>query len=147
MTDIFSYDTLPWPEVAALPRDTPLVLPLGAVTHCPNWAQPLGRPPRLGMLPAILRLARQCLAVPTPLLQAYVTNLLDSSARMVLSRLCPDSTGSSARPGGAPGYAAQTAHSPSATLLPPDGDCGRSSSSLSVIRNSMDTTCLSPQIP
>ena len=29
MTVFFQYDTLTWPEVAALPRDIPLILPLG----------------------------------------------------------------------------------------------------------------------
>ena len=29
MTDFFPYENLTWPEVAALPRDVPLVLPFG----------------------------------------------------------------------------------------------------------------------
>jgi len=29
MTDFFAYDALTWPDVAALRRDTPLVIPLG----------------------------------------------------------------------------------------------------------------------
>ena len=30
MTEFFHYDDLTWPEVAELPRDVPLVLPLGS---------------------------------------------------------------------------------------------------------------------
>ena len=29
MTEFFNYDELTWPEVAELPRDVPLILPLG----------------------------------------------------------------------------------------------------------------------
>ena len=31
MPDFFHFDELTWPEVAALPRDTPLLLPLGSM--------------------------------------------------------------------------------------------------------------------
>jgi creatinine amidohydrolase len=48
MPDFFRFDELTWPEVAALPRDTPLVLPLGsmddpdAVSLLLNAKQPVG---------------------------------------------------------------------------------------------------------
>jgi hypothetical protein len=29
MSDLFRFDELTWPEVSALPRTTPLILPLG----------------------------------------------------------------------------------------------------------------------
>ena len=127
MTDIFSYDTLTWPEVAALPRDTPLVLPLGAGYPLPQLGAALGRPPRLGMLPAIpYGWQGSALAVPTPLLQAYVTNLLDSLRQEGFCHayvLIPQGValGQEEHQVTLP----QTAHSPSATLLPPDGDRGK----------------------
>ena len=44
MTDFFPYDELTWPEVADLPRNTPLVLSLGSGYDlacfnllAPNW--------------------------------------------------------------------------------------------------------------
>lgn len=33
MTTYFAYDELTWPEIDALPRDTPLVIPLGGGIH------------------------------------------------------------------------------------------------------------------
>ena len=47
MTDIFRFDELTWPEVAALPRETPLLLPLGSM--------PLGSLPDPENLPALLK--------------------------------------------------------------------------------------------
>lgn len=79
MSEIFSFDALTWPEVAALPRDTPLLLPLGAGYPLDKAAEALGRPPRLGLLPPIPYGWRGSgLAVPEPLLGQLVANLLDS---------------------------------------------------------------------
>ncbi len=79
MTDIFPYDELTWPEVAALPRDTPLVIPLGEGYDLNKVAEALGHPVRLGLLPAISYGWRGSgLAVPEPLLGQLVANLLDS---------------------------------------------------------------------
>ena len=53
MTDFFHFDELTWPEVAALPRETPLFLPLGRLpelailSHLVNDTRPVG------LLPAI----------------------------------------------------------------------------------------------
>jgi hypothetical protein len=52
MTDIFHYDNLTWPEVAELPRDVPLVLPLGSSFDSEKVAAQLGNPQRLGILPS-----------------------------------------------------------------------------------------------
>ena len=52
MTEIFPYDSLTWPEVAELPRDIPLVLPLGFSFDSEKLAVQLGNPQRLGILPS-----------------------------------------------------------------------------------------------
>jgi creatinine amidohydrolase len=53
MSDIFAFDELTWPEVAALPRDTPLVIPLGEGYDLRQLAEALGGPERIGLLPAV----------------------------------------------------------------------------------------------
>jgi creatinine amidohydrolase len=79
MPEIFPFDELTWPETAALPRDTPLVIPLGGGFDPQKLAQPLSRPERIGLLPAIPYGWRGSgLAVPEPLLARYIANLLDS---------------------------------------------------------------------
>ncbi len=52
MTDFFHYDDLTWPEVADLPRDIPLLLPLGSGWDFNLVAAQLGNPDRLGILPS-----------------------------------------------------------------------------------------------
>ncbi len=79
MTEIFAYETLTWPDVAALPRDCPLVLPLGDGYNLNLLAESLGAPPRIGLLPPIpFGWRGSGLAVPDSLLRALVANLLDS---------------------------------------------------------------------
>jgi creatinine amidohydrolase len=79
MTQFFHYDDLTWPEVADLPRDVPLVLPLGSSFNSEKVAAQLGNPQRLGILPSIpFGWRGSGLAVPEPLLSAYIGNLLDS---------------------------------------------------------------------
>lgn len=79
MTDIFPYDELTWPDVAALPRDTPLVIPLGEGYDLDTVTEALSHPTRLGLLPAIPYGWRGSgLAVPEPVLGQLVANLLDS---------------------------------------------------------------------
>ena len=53
MTEFFHYDDLTWPEVAELPRDVPLVLPLGSSFDSEQVVAQLGHPQRLGILPSI----------------------------------------------------------------------------------------------
>lgn len=79
MTEFFAYDALTWPEVAALPRDLPLILPLGDGYNRARLAEALGRPARAGWLPPIpFGWRGSGLAAPEPLLGQVVSNLLDS---------------------------------------------------------------------
>lgn len=79
MTHFFAYDALTWPEVAALPRNTPLVLPLGDGYAQNATAETLGGPSRVGLLPPIPYGWRGSgLAVPDALLARLVANLADS---------------------------------------------------------------------
>ncbi|MDQ2690558.1 MAG: creatininase family protein, partial [Chloroflexota bacterium] len=79
MTTFFSYDDLTWDAVAELPRDTPLVLPLGSGYPLERLVDQLSRPSRVGLLPAFPYGWRGSgLEVPEPLLLQYVSNLLDS---------------------------------------------------------------------
>ena len=79
MTEFFAYDALTWPEVADLPRDTPLILPLGEGYPLDALAHGLDDPPRVGLLPPIpFGWPGSGLAVPEELLGRLVTNLLDS---------------------------------------------------------------------
>ncbi len=78
-TEFFPYETLTWPEVAALPRDTPLIIPLGDGYPLEKLAEALSHPARAGILPPIPYGWRGSdLFVPEPLLAAYLSNLLHS---------------------------------------------------------------------
>lgn len=123
MTSFFAYDELTWPEVAELPRDTPLVLPLGSGYALEKLAEALGRPARLGILPAIPYGWRGSgLHVAEEALSAFIHNLLDSLREDGFSRvfaLIPPDIGLNlgaerialALPGAAP---------PQPSLLPPE---------------------------
>jgi len=52
MTEFFPYGNLTWSEVADLPRDVPIVLPLGSSFDPEQVAAQLGHPQRLGILPS-----------------------------------------------------------------------------------------------
>jgi creatinine amidohydrolase len=79
MTEFFYYENLTWPEVAALPRNTPLALPLGDGYSLEQLASALGYPDRLGLLPPIpFGWPGSGLPVAEPLLAAYAANLVDS---------------------------------------------------------------------
>ncbi len=79
MSEFFEYQNLTWPEIAGLPRDTPLVIPLGEGYDWPRLAEALGNPGRLGLLPAIpFGWQGSGLPVPVQILSAFVGNLLDS---------------------------------------------------------------------
>jgi creatinine amidohydrolase len=74
-SEIFLYENLTWPEVAALPRDVPLVFPIGEGYDLKCLASPLSQPDRIGLLPAIpFGWRGSGLIVPEPLL---VSNLMD----------------------------------------------------------------------
>jgi creatinine amidohydrolase len=83
MTEFFPYENLTWPEIAALPRDTPLIIPLGEGYPLETLAEALSHPPRAGLLPPIPYGWRGSgveynAVVPEPLLAAYLSNLLHS---------------------------------------------------------------------
>ena len=79
MGTCFAYETLTWPEVADLPRDTPLILPLGKGYHLDRLADGLGRPSRIGLLPPIpFGWPGSGVAVPDALFGRLLANLLDS---------------------------------------------------------------------
>ena len=79
MTEFFAFEDLTWPEVAALARDTPLLIPLGEGYDLQRAAQALGGPARVGLAPALPYGWRGSgLAVAEPLLGRLVANLLDS---------------------------------------------------------------------
>jgi hypothetical protein len=52
-TPLFQYDELTWPEVAALPRQTPLILPLGSGQDLDNVPTMLQTIQLIGLLPGI----------------------------------------------------------------------------------------------
>lgn len=74
---LFPFDELTYPEVAALPRDTPLVLPLGwGYDHTALTAH-LGNPPHIGFLPTLpFGWPGSNLDVPQPVFEAVLRNLL-----------------------------------------------------------------------
>lgn len=77
MSAFFSYDCLTWPEVQALPRSTPLVLPLGHGYPLDLLAAALGNPAQAGLLPALpFGWPGSPLPVPLPVLEALLANLL-----------------------------------------------------------------------
>jgi len=79
MTTFFQYDQLTWPEVDALPRDLPLVLPLGSGYPLKRLAAAFSQPERIGLLPAFpFGWRGSGLRVSDHLLSAYLVNLLDS---------------------------------------------------------------------
>ena len=79
MATFFNYDEMTWDAVADLPRDTPLVLPLGAGYDLNLLASQLSNPPRIGLLPSFpFGWRGSGLEIPEPLFFQYVLNLLDS---------------------------------------------------------------------
>lgn len=93
MSEYFAYDTLTWPDIAALPRDVPLVIPLGQGYDLGQLASALGHPLQVGLLPALpFGWRGSGLAVPEPVLGQLIANLLDSLRDDGFSRvyaLCP----------------------------------------------------------
>lgn len=78
-TRIFNYDEMTWDAVANLPRDTPLVLPLGSGYDFELLAAQLSHPPRIGILPTFpFGWRGSGLEVPEAVLIPYIVNLMDS---------------------------------------------------------------------
>ena len=79
MTQFFEFASLTWPEVEALPRQNPLVLPLGNGYPLHQLAEILGNPPSVGVLPAFpFGWKGSGLMVLEPLLTDYLSNLLQN---------------------------------------------------------------------
>ncbi len=79
MTTFFNYDEMTWDAVADLPRDTPLVLPLGSAYDLNLLASQLSNPPRVGILPSFpFGWRGSGLEIPEPILFQHISNLLDS---------------------------------------------------------------------
>lgn len=79
MADFFRFDDLTWPEVADLPRDLPILLPLGTGYPEPDIEKALAFPTRIGLLPPFpFGWPGSGLEVPLPVLGAYLKNLLNS---------------------------------------------------------------------
>ena len=77
MTNFFHYEVLTWPEVSTLPRNTPLLLPLGTGYSHTYLAKVLDYPPQVGLLPPFpFGWEGSGLSVPDILLVAYMNNLL-----------------------------------------------------------------------
>jgi len=76
-TRFFRYDHLTWPEVAELPRDTPLVLPMGPGYDLNRLAESLSSPAQVGLLPAFpFGWRGSGLEVPGTILGEYINNLI-----------------------------------------------------------------------
>lgn len=79
MTEFFAYENLTWPDVYALPRDTPLILPLGHGYSTESLSETLGQPSQIGILPAFpYGWVGSGLEVPSTVLSAYLKNLIKS---------------------------------------------------------------------
>jgi creatinine amidohydrolase len=77
MTGHFPFENLTWPEVAALDRDTPLVLPLGTGYNQKQVETALLDPERIGWLPPIpYGWQGSGLEVPEAILSTCITNLV-----------------------------------------------------------------------
>ncbi len=75
----FLYEEMTWDAVAELPRDTPLVLPLGSGYNLDLLADQLSNPPRIGLLPPFpFGWRGSGLEVPDPIFTQYIVNLMDS---------------------------------------------------------------------
>jgi creatinine amidohydrolase len=77
MPDFFRFDELTWPEVAALPRTVPLILPLGDGFDLQAVRVALGLPGPIGLLPSIpFGWQGSRLEVPSPVFTTLVRNLV-----------------------------------------------------------------------
>jgi creatinine amidohydrolase len=74
---LFRFDELTWPEVAALPRPTPLVLPLGEGFDLLRIPDRLGTSGEIGILPSLpFGWPGSSLETPLPVFAAVVRNLV-----------------------------------------------------------------------
>lgn len=79
MTQQFNYDTLTWPEIDSLPRDTPLILPLGEGYSKEKLISALSNPSQIGFLPTFpFGWEGSGLKIPDSILTKYLSNLIGS---------------------------------------------------------------------
>ncbi len=78
-TEFFNYDEMTWDAIAELPRDTPLVLPLGTGYNNELLTDQLSHPPKIGLLPPFpFGWRGSGLELPDAIFTQYIVNLLDS---------------------------------------------------------------------
>lgn len=129
-TVFFHYDDMTWDAVADLPRDTPLVLPLGSGYDFNLLASQLSDPPRIGLLPPFpFGWRGSGLELPDPVFNQYIFNLLDSLRDDGFSRAyCLAPTGFDPQSFFVSGYSSSLLRLPSPTqnaranFLPPDSE-------------------------
>lgn len=79
MTNYFLYETLTWPEIDSLPRDTPLILPLGSGYSKEKLSSVLSNPNQIGILPEFpFGWEGSGLKIHTAILSKYLLNLINS---------------------------------------------------------------------
>jgi creatinine amidohydrolase len=79
MTAFFAFENLTWPDVAGLPRQVPLVIPLGTGYDWSQLSNLLDSPSQIGLLPSIpFGWKGSLLPVSQPLLANMLDNLLGS---------------------------------------------------------------------
>src|SRR5512135_1981886 len=133
MTSFFNYDELTWPEVADLPRDVPLILPLGGGYDLDELAHYFDFPARIGLLPEFpFGWRGSGLELPKIILGRYVGNLLTSLRDDGFTKVyCLTPKGDEEAPYfqlPSPAYQIALPFSPSnqdAGLLPPDSQRGK----------------------
>ena len=77
MSDYFNYDEITWPEIAELPRDTPLIIPLGTGWDKNRVCASLSNPSRIGFLPSFpYGWHGSGLEISETLLTEYINNLV-----------------------------------------------------------------------
>jgi len=75
--EMFRFDELTWPEIAALPRTTPLVLPLGEGTNLPRLPEMVGAHGEIGLLPSLpFGWPGSAIGTPLPVFAALVRSLV-----------------------------------------------------------------------
>jgi creatinine amidohydrolase len=79
MTSFLRYDKLTWPEVQSLPRNIPMVLPLGNGYSMERLAEALGNPQTIYLLPAFpFGWEGSGITVSRAAIGQYLTNLISS---------------------------------------------------------------------